>query len=281
MGLGSGCAVEAHIHRSTQLLEAVELTVATARMARGISQSVPEAFQPYAQRPASATHLVAMALQALERVGCYESPDGWLWLLTGDLSYGEPGSPEECAEVLKELAHGVTLGTETSDLYEVGTSEMPAAYQMAFSLMGSADDPGEPAPFASSEEDARLPLALATGLSLAGLIFADGGEDAWPESSPYWQALVFFDGSSGNELVDLRTGTADVGWDGLHILRDMVADAKRYLHAAFAFMDAVDKGDPIVALIAWAGHLRRDLRRATGRANRRTRKDTPARSDGA
>ena len=265
MGLGAGCAVEGHIHRSAQLLEAVENNIASARMACGISRSLPEVFQSFADMPASPTHLVAMALQALERVGCYDSPEGWIWVLTGDLSYGEPSSPEECREVLKDLAHGITLGTETSDLYEIPQSDMPSSYRMAYALMGSADDFGEPDPYGSSEAEPGLPLALAAGLSLAGLIFSEDEPVPWPDSSSYWKALAFFDASSGNELVDLRMGTADIGWDDLNILRDMTADAKRYLHAALAFMDAVDVEDPIVALIAWAGHLRLDLRRTVAR----------------
>jgi len=281
MGLGSGCAVEAEIHRSAQLLEAVENNIASARMACGISQSLPEVFEPFADKPASPTHLVAMALQALQRVGCYDSQDGWLSVLTGDLTYGEPETPEDCRQVLNELAHGITLGTDTSDLYEISQSDMPPSYRMAYALMGSADNYGEPDPFGSSDDDARLPLALATGLSLAGLVFSDDDPIPWPESSSYWRALAFFDASSGNELVDLRTGTADVGWDDLGTLRDVVKGARRYLESAISFMDAVDAEDPIVALIAWAGHLRRDSRRAGSCTDARTKEELYARPESA
>ena len=244
-------------------------------MACGIARSVPEVFRQYAPKPPSPTNLVNMALEALHQVGCYDS-DGWLTPITADLCYGEPVTPADCNAVLSELAHGVTLATETSDLYEISQSEMPPAYRLAFALMGSADGNGEPDPYGYQDEQPALPLAIATGLSLSGLIFPQEEAVPWPSSSPYWRALAFFDASSGNELVDLRTGTADVGWDQLDTLRQEIVDAHRYLNAAVEFMQAVDGDDPVSALVAWAGHLRRDLRRALAQA--RSREGTDARS---
>jgi hypothetical protein len=253
----------------------VDTSIAAARMACGIARSVPEVFQKYARKPASPTNLVNMALQALRQVGCYDA-DGWLTPITADLHYDEPVTPADCSAALSELAHGVTLATETSDLYEISQCDMPPAYRMAFALMGSADDYGEPDPYGYQEQQPALALAIATGLSLAGLIFPQEEVVPWPSSSPYWRALVFFDASSGNELVDLRAGTADVGWDELGVLREEIVDAHRYLNSAVEFMQAVDCDDPVSALVAWAGHLRRDLRRALART--RSREGANARS---
>jgi hypothetical protein len=275
VGIGARSAVDAHLHRSGQLLEAVDTSLASARMACGIARSVPEVFRQYATKPPSPTNLVNMALEALHQVGCYDS-DGWLTPITADLCYGEPVTPADCNAVLGELAYGVTLATETSDLYEISQPEMPPAYRLAFALMGSADGNGEPDPFGYQEEQPALPLAIAAGLSLSGLIFPQEEAVPWPSSSPYWRALAFFDASSGNELVDLRTGTADVGWDQLDTLREEIVDAHRYLNAAVDFMRAVDDDDPVSALVAWAGHMRRDLRRALAQA--RSREGTNARS---
>jgi len=80
--------------------------------------------------------------------------------------------------------------------------------------------------------------------------------------------------SSDNELVDLRTGTLDVGWDQMATLREEIVDAQRYLNSAVEFMQAVDGDDPVSALVAWAGHLRRDLRCALAR--RRSKEDADA-----
>ena len=255
----------------------MDTSIASARMACGIAHSVPDVFQEFADKPTSPTHLVNMALQALQRVGCYDS-DGWLTPITADLHYEEPVTPADCSALLSELAHGVTLATETSDLYEISQCEMPPAYRMAYALMGSADDYGEPDPYGLAEDQPALPLALATGLSLAGLIFPEEETVPWPSSSPFWRALVFFDASSGNELVDLRSGTADVGWDELDTLREVVTDAHRYLNSAVDFMQAVDGDDPVSALVAWAGYLRRDLRRALARTH--SKEETDARSQG-
>ncbi len=114
-------------------------------------------------------------------------------------------------------------------------------------------------------------------LSLVGLIFPQEEAALWPSSSPHCRAPVFFDVSSGNELLDLRAGTADVGWDQLYMPREETVDAHRYLHSAVEFMQAVDGDDPVSALVAWAGHLRRDLRRALAR--RRSKEDADARPE--
>ena len=151
---------------------------------------------------------------------------------------------------------------------------MPPAYRLAFALMGSADGNGEPDPFGYQEEQPALPLAIAAGLSLSGLIFPQEEAVPWPTSSPYWRALALFDASSDNELVDLRTGTLDVGWDQMATLREEIVDAQRYLNSAVEFMQAVDGDDPVSALVAWAGHLRRDLRCALAR--RRSKEDADA-----
>ena len=256
----------------------METNIASARMACGIAQSLPQVFQSFAEKPASPTHLVGMALEALHALDRDQSLDGWLCLLTADLDCGEPDTPKACSEVLKELAHGITLSTETSDLYEVSQCDMPPAYRMAYALMGSADDYGEPDPYGYAEQQPALPLAIATGLSLAGLIFPEGDPVPWPNSSPYWRALVFFDASSGNELVDLRSGTVDIAWDGLDLLRETIIDARRYLDSAVAFMRTVDEDDPVTPLIAWAGHLRRDLRRALARTDRKEDSDARTQS---
>ena len=207
-----------------------------------------------------------LALDALRLTGCYEDPDGWLWLLTDDLCFAEPTDASECAAALRELAQGLTIGTETSDIYEVGLNELPPKCQVIFALMGALDD-GWDNEDQVREDNPWLPLALATARSQSGLIFTEKDPFPWPDESPYCRAMAFFDASTGNDLVDLRSGTADVGWDQLKLLAGLIADARRYVAASLLCLDSIREEDPLADIVAWAGHLRRDLTRA--RADRR------------
>jgi len=261
MALGAGGAVDSCLHRSKALLEAIDTTIGCARMVRGISGAFPQLFSAYSGKPATPKHLVHLALEALRQTGCHEDPDGWLWLLTDDLCYGEPADASECATTLRELAQGLTLGTETSDIYEVGLNDLPAKYQVIFALMGTLDD-GWDCGDQVFEDYPWLQLALATARSQSGLVFTEKDPAPWPDESPYWRAMAFFDASTGNDLVDLRSGTADVSWDQLQLLADLIADARRYVAASFLYLDSIREEDPLADLVAWAGHLRRDLAKA-------------------
>jgi hypothetical protein len=266
IGLGAGCAVDGCLHRSKALLETIDTTIGCARMVRGISNAFPQLFSAYSGKPTTPIHLVHLALDALRLAGCYEDPDGWLWLLTDDLCYAEPTDAAECAATLGELAQGLTISTETSDIYEVGLNELPPRYQIIFALMGALDDgwDGEDQVF---EDSPWLPLALATARSQSGLIFTEKDPFPWPDESPHWRAMSFFDASTGNDLVDLRSGTLDVSWDQLKLLADLIADARRYVAASFHYLDSIREEDPLADIVAWAGQLRRDLTKA--RADRR------------
>lgn len=277
MGFGAGCAVDGRLHRAQALLESIDTTIGCARMARGISGAFPRLFSAYRGKPATPTHLVRMALEALRQAGCHEDRDGWLCLLTDDLCCGEPADASECATALRELAQGLTIGTETSDIPEVGLNDLPATYQVIFALMGALDD-GWDYGDQASEDDPWLPLALATARSQSGLIFTEKDPAPWPDESPYWRAMAFFEASSGNELVDLRSGTLSVSWDQLQLLADLIADARRYVAASFLYCDSIREEDPLADLVAWAGHLRRDLARAM--ADRRRLEEGDARGAG-
>jgi len=244
------------------MVECLEISVEAANMVRNIFHAFPELSKEFLEKPASPNHLIDLVEKVLNILWELD-PCGWAVISCGDL-YPEDGwicDDKPNMQMLRELVCGLSVGTYSADLCNIGFDEHYSSQVVALCLakwnISSMESDNE-----CVDREGWFERACSIAKSHAGLLFETEDWKYVPEYSKHWQAILHVDGGSSNNLVSLRSGYVSVEWEMLEHLAEEIRESVSYTKAFFEFDGMLDGKDPYCGLIDWACKMRRALEEA-------------------
>jgi len=234
------------------------------QMVKGIGEAFPDIIEKVKDDDANPEVIIQLAVDVLGRLE-REDPTGgyvnFIDMMEYDWIYRSDG---HTVVLLDEMVSPISITTWDVSADEVSTFELSADWIIARAILGWEMDEEVVYPYDDYDDDKPdwLTVALSVAISQGGLIFEESPLESIPRDSKSWRALLTYDASTGNALIDLRCDMLSVSWDRLNLLMEAMKEADELLRIRGEYCGYMFKGDdPICGLVKWTGELRNDLRK--------------------